>query len=133
MAGPATGFVHAGGSQRISNATPVTAGENDTCALLSDRPHQLLGRQRGRQAGMVRPAARTRRWQCSGSACHPGRSRLFHVCAPLSTGDIDCWGNNENGDSGNGDSLAPCADRSAVGSSGGFDRGRLNLSDLESL
>ncbi len=91
--------------QGISNATQVTAGENDTCALLSTGRINCWGENDDGKLGDGTTSSSDTPVvvQGVGNATQVAAG-YFHACAALSSGHIDCWGNNENGDLGNGDS-----------------------------
>jgi alpha-tubulin suppressor-like RCC1 family protein len=90
----------------ISNATEVTAGSGYTCALLSsghvdcwgENEYGELGNGKsGDEADSHTPV------EVQGiSSATEVKAGDEHACALLSSGHIDCWGENEDGELGNG-------------------------------
>jgi alpha-tubulin suppressor-like RCC1 family protein len=93
----------------ITDATEVTAGENHTCALLSTGHIECWGDNEDGELGdgtttiseptpvAVKGITDATQVAASGE----------HTCALLSTGHVDCWGDNEYGDLGDGASTGP--------------------------
>ena len=110
---------------RIS-ATEVSAGYYDTCALLSAGTVDCWGLNYSGELGQGGTLPGTDSSTpvpvySSGTTPLGGVSSIgvggFHVCARLSSGITDCWGNNGDGELGNGTS-ADAANPVAVYSSG---------------
>ena len=89
----------------ISNATAITTGGGDTCALLmggsidcwGDNNYGQLGN--GTVNGVPNPTPVTVSGITNATAISGGD---FHACALLAGGKIDCWGENNHGQLGNG-------------------------------
>jgi alpha-tubulin suppressor-like RCC1 family protein len=93
--------------QGISNATAVAAAdEGDTCALLASGHLECWGRNEWGQLGNEhfneRPNETPVEVANTGNATGVGASGS-NTCAALSTGQVDCWGENSEGQVGNGE------------------------------
>jgi alpha-tubulin suppressor-like RCC1 family protein len=101
----------------ITNAVAVTAGYVSTCATLSSRGVDCWGYNAYGEVGNGTTTNSSTPVPVSGittaSAAAVPAVGAFHTCAPLSSGGVDCWGYNEQGQLGNGttsrDSLSPVA------------------------
>jgi alpha-tubulin suppressor-like RCC1 family protein len=94
----------------ITNAVQVSAGYEHTCALLSDHTVKCWGAnehgQVGNNAGgndVLQPAQVV---GVGSSGTLAGVAAVstggYHTCALLSSGGVDCWGDDESGQLGNG-------------------------------
>ena len=83
----------------VSNATEVTAGENDTCAVLSTGHIDCWGYNDDGQLGNgTISSSDTPVGEVLGvSNATEVTAGENDTCAALSTGHIDCWGNNGDG------------------------------------
>jgi hypothetical protein len=92
----------------ISDATQVAAGEDPTCALLSSGHVDCWGDNRDGElgngtSGPFRKSEVPVEVLGIGDATEVAAGEE-HACAPLSSGQVDCWGDNEDGELGNGTS-----------------------------
>ncbi|MBZ0221106.1 MAG: hypothetical protein K8I01_11825 [Candidatus Methylomirabilis sp.] len=90
----------------LSNAVSLSAGENHTCALLDDSSIRCWGDNSSGQLGSFWPAPNL---TSSSTLIVPGVSEavsiaagLSHSCAALSNKRVFCWGENADGQLGNG-------------------------------
>jgi alpha-tubulin suppressor-like RCC1 family protein len=96
----------------LSGVTAIAAGYANTCALLSGGTVECWG---DNAAGELGGGTATGPQTCLGSACSttpvvvPGLTGVtaiavgwWQVCALLSTGTVECWGDNEFGELGDG-------------------------------
>jgi alpha-tubulin suppressor-like RCC1 family protein len=93
----------------ITNAIQVTNGANQACALLSDNTVKCWGYNNDGQLGDGSTTNRSTPVQvvgASGSGSLTGVSVVsggrLHTCALLSGGTVYCWGDNGNGELGDG-------------------------------
>jgi alpha-tubulin suppressor-like RCC1 family protein len=90
----------------ISTATAVSAGGQHTCALLSGGSVACWGYNGSGQLGYGTTAGRLVPVGVSaitsGAAVSASSGSLGHSCVRLSGGEVDCWGDNEEGQLGNG-------------------------------
>jgi hypothetical protein len=93
----------------ITNAIQVTNGANQACALLSDNTVKCWGYNNDGQLGDGSITNRSTPVQvvgASGSGSLTGVSIVsggrLHTCALLSGGTVYCWGDNGNGELGDG-------------------------------
>lgn len=92
----------------IMNAIAISAGENHTCALLSDHTVECWGDNQYDQLGLgyAGPAYNALPMPVSGlSGVTQISAGGYHTCALIpnaSTGTIKCWGHNAAGELGNG-------------------------------
>ncbi len=87
----------------VTNATQVSVGGDDTCALLSNHTVECWGANGNGQLGDGTQNDSPTPVQVSGitnaTAVSVGDS---HTCAVLSDGTVDCWGDNGDGQLGDG-------------------------------
>lgn len=105
-----TGPVDAG----VTDAAYLEAGDDHTCAVLTDRTLRCWGANGDGQLGAggpdergpVQPAVST-----TTRVTAAGR----HTCALLESGQVDCWGSNERGQLGDGTTTGRAAPRPVPG------------------
>ena len=98
------GQVATGGTTSVKlKATAITAGSNDSCALLSDGTIQCWGNNQlgklGNGTSSTSSVPVTVTGVTSAMAVSAGS---YHTCAVLTGGTVRCWGDNSNGELGNG-------------------------------
>jgi alpha-tubulin suppressor-like RCC1 family protein len=93
----------------ITNAIQLAVGHNHTCALLSDQTVWCWGYNVYGEVGDGTTGNRSTPVQvlgASGAGSLGGVTSIgsgrFHSCALISDGTVYCWGDNENGELGNG-------------------------------
>ena len=88
----------------ISTATSVTAGNLGTCATLSGGKVDCWGYGEFGELGDGKTENSPTPVAVSGISTATSVAAVgdFHACAVLSGGKIDCWGDNEDGELGNG-------------------------------
>ncbi len=88
----------------ISTATSVTAGGFGTCATLSGGTVDCWGYGEFGELGNGKTENSSTPVKVSGisNAVAVAAVGYFQACAQLSSGTIDCWGDNEDGELGNG-------------------------------
>ena len=98
-----------GGSSTLTNVTQVSAGGDDTCAVLTDytawcwgyNSYGQLGNKDGTHTSTSLPVQVT---GVGGTGTLPGVTEVSagaeHTCA-VAGGHVDCWGRNYNGQLGN--------------------------------
>ncbi|MGA8364608.1 MAG: hypothetical protein WB709_08810 [Solirubrobacteraceae bacterium] len=88
----------------ISTATSVTAGNLGTCATLSGGKIDCWGYGEFGELGDGKTENSPTPVAVSGISTATSVTAVgdFHTCAVLSGGKIDCWGDNEDGELGNG-------------------------------
>jgi len=88
----------------ISTATSVTAGAFGTCAVLSGGSVDCWGYGEFGELGNGKTENSSVPVKVSGIANAVAVTAVgyFYACAQLATGGIDCWGDNEDGELGNG-------------------------------
>jgi alpha-tubulin suppressor-like RCC1 family protein len=97
-----------GGSNAGHTVTRITASGYHTCAVLSDGTVSCWGRNEYGQLGTGdttnsnTPLAVTG-GSLSGKTITEIQANIFHTCAVLSDGTVSCWGRNEYGQLGTGD------------------------------
>jgi len=105
------------GPGNLTNVTQITTGGYETCAVLTSRQVRCWGYNgdgalgNGDLVSQDRPVpvlARTGTGNLQNVAEVTGG--YYHVCARLTTGQVLCWGTNENGEVGDGSTL-PGPDR----------------------
>ena len=127
---PATGDVHSPGPDLELRSAPVSAlaaGDDHTCALLESGAIKCWGRNVEGQLGVgdtvdrgVQPdqmGASLPAVDLGGGATAVSAGAL-HTCAVLATGGVKCWGANDSGELGTGDTsalLAPASSSIALG------------------
>ncbi len=87
----------------LSGVTAITAGENHTCALMSDSTARCWGKNDKTQLGnntTTNSATPVPAGGLTGIKYLNAGDR--HTCAVLNNGTIQCWGDNEYGQLGNG-------------------------------
>jgi alpha-tubulin suppressor-like RCC1 family protein len=103
----------------ITNAVGVTAGDSDVCAVLESGEVMCWGRNGRGDLG----DGKNRKEQefsnvpvaVSGiTTASAVTANLEHACAQLKSGGVDCWGDNEFGDLGDGHSFEESAKPVAV-------------------
>jgi len=101
-AGPRTPTTVSG----ISDATAISAGSFDTCALLADGSVKCWGANAHGELGDGTTTERTTPVSVSGiTRAVVISSGGDHTCALLSDGGAECWGDNYNGQLGDGTSF----------------------------
>jgi alpha-tubulin suppressor-like RCC1 family protein len=97
----------------ITNATAITAGADDTCALLADGTVDCWGFNEYGQLGNGTITDTSIPVAVSGiSNATAIAAGAFHTCTLLVDGRLECWGHNHSGELGNGttaDSSTPVA------------------------
>jgi alpha-tubulin suppressor-like RCC1 family protein len=101
----------------LTGVTAVSAGASNTCALLSNGTADCWGDNFYGQLGI---GTSTGPDSCSGYPCSTtpvvvtglaGVTAISagsdHICAVLSSGPVDCWGYNQDGELGNGSESGP--------------------------
>ena len=99
-------------------ATAIVAGEDHTCALLDNGQVKCWGGNASASSASATPttAATSRaRWatpsppstSAPGAPPPPSAPRLEHTCALLDNGQVKCWGVNDDGQLGLGDTDEP--------------------------
>ncbi len=96
----------------ITNATQVAAGNYDSCALLAGGSVQCWG---DNSYGELGDATTTGPKSCGGDPCSPIpvavsgittatqiAASYYQSCARLAAGSVDCWGDNSDGQLGDG-------------------------------
>jgi alpha-tubulin suppressor-like RCC1 family protein len=86
-----------------SGAVEVSVGENHTCARMANGSVQCWGANYYGQLGDNTRTSRSTAAEVVGGATF-GASKLsagvWHTCAVLTSGDVRCWGSNEQGQLG---------------------------------
>jgi alpha-tubulin suppressor-like RCC1 family protein len=83
--------------------TAVSAGDDDTCALIADGTIDCWGNNNDGQLGIGDTPSQTTPVQVPGITTATAISvGSLHTCALLTGGTIDCWGLNEHGQLGDG-------------------------------
>lgn len=87
----------------LSTAVDVTAGEDHTCALLASGAIDCWGSNAGGQLGTgdTQDSLTPRPVQQLGSPATALDAGALHTCAVLASGEVKCWGRNDNGQLGN--------------------------------
>jgi len=90
--------------QSITTATQVSAGGRHTCALLSSGHIECWGRNNRAQLGNGTTTSTDTPVEVQGiaTATQVSAAGWAHSCALLSSGQIQCWGDNQEGQVGNG-------------------------------
>ena len=108
---------------RGESATHIVAGNNHTCAILSDKSVKCWGsNSSGQTGGGTQNSDRTltlsgtegsplNRWE---EATHIAAGK-DHTCAILSDKSVKCWGSNGSGQTGGGSPLSQIATHIAAG------------------
>ena len=93
----------------ITNATQVTNGANHACALLTDSTVKCWGLNQNGQLGnntTTNSSTPVQVLAAGGVGSLTGVSSVsggrLHTCALLSAGTVYCWGDNDNGELGDG-------------------------------
>lgn len=88
----------------ITNATAIAAGDRHACALLSDGVVQCWGRNDYGQLGNGTTMDSSVPVTVAGitDATSVAAASSLHACALLAVGTVQCWGDNANGELGNG-------------------------------
>lgn len=92
----------------IHSATAIAAGYSHTCALLADRTVMCWGAGSSGQLGngalhQSSTPVSVKHIRNATTVTAGGEFPGFgHTCAQLSTGAVKCWGDNEDGQLGNG-------------------------------
>jgi alpha-tubulin suppressor-like RCC1 family protein len=88
----------------VGEATDVAAGGLDSCAVLRTGAIKCWGDNTAGELGIAAPTGvRTRPVAVKGVvAATSVISGGYHSCAVVAGGKVDCWGDNDNGEIGNG-------------------------------
>jgi alpha-tubulin suppressor-like RCC1 family protein len=104
--------VHINNNTHLTGAVEVAAGHNHSCALLSDGTVRCWGYNAYGEVGdntTTNRSVATLVVSSSGSGTLSGVSHLssgrFHSCALISDGSVYCWGDNDNGELGDGTTI----------------------------
>lgn len=101
----------------FSSSIDLSTGQFHTCTLLANNSITCAGFNRNAQLGQL---SNTGPSTCGGFACSPApvtvsgitnavavQNGANHTCALLGTGEVSCFGYNESGEVGNGNSTGP--------------------------
>ncbi|HSS41361.1 MAG TPA: Ig-like domain repeat protein [Solirubrobacterales bacterium] len=103
----------------ISNATAVSTGYNQACALLTDGTVKCWGRDTNGQLGDGQHASTSTPVQVKGITNAIAVSAGgFHGCALLADGSVECWGSNSEGQLGDGTTVSSATPVHVAGLSG---------------
>jgi len=88
----------------LSTATKIGGGAYHTCAVLSDNTMKCWGYNPYGNLGDGTTTQRTTPVAVSGisTATDVAKGLLYHTCALLSNGSVNCWGYNAHGELGDG-------------------------------
>jgi alpha-tubulin suppressor-like RCC1 family protein len=103
----------------ISNATAVSTGSNQACALLTDGTVKCWGRDTNGQLGDGQHTSTATPVQVEGITKAVAVSAGgFHGCALLADGSVACWGSNSEGQLGDGTTASSATPVHVAGLSG---------------
>ena len=113
-----------GPSSFAAQVTQLAAGANHTCALLSTGAVKCWGQQYSGALGDGTNTSSTTPVQVLGltSGVTAITSGDYHSCALLSTGAMQCWGNGNSGELGNGSINGTAAPVQVIGLTSGVTR-----------